>query len=637
VLGEILTLNGVGYTVVGVLTEEMEIGNLSLIDLWTPVTLDPDSPRDTRVLRAYARLRPGVTGEQATAEMAAIALRQAQSHPLTNDGWSAQTLPLVEAMTGRNLWLVLTLLSLVVAFVLAIACANVANLMLARAVARRKELAVRAALGAGRWRLVRQLVTESLLLGMLGGLGGLLLARGGLSVIRAVSFEPFFRQIEIDYRVMTFAALLSVVTPLLFSLLPAIHAARVNLNQALLEAAGRTSGGVKGRRGRGALVVAQLSLAVMLLILSTLVVRTAIAQSRLDLGFDPANILTLRLELAGDRYAANDDEVRRFYQAALDRIEALPGVASASVTASLPTFGVLSQRPFAIEGRPPPPDPVNRPWALEATVSPGYFTTFDVPILRGRGFGPTDTPDQPGVVVISAETERRYWPDEDPIGRRLQLEADGPWFEIVGVAKDVFNQQELTDTFHPELYVVAAQHPRRAMVFAIRALAEPELLQDPVRTTIKTEDLTQAVFDVRTMAQVYRDQLASDRVLFGMFVSFALVALVLASSGLYGLMSYSVAQRTQEFGVRLALGAQGRDVVGLVVRQGMVLVGIGVVLGLLGGFALANMVASLLFGVSPGDPLTYGGVTVVLVVVALLASYLPARRAVSVDPIGALR
>ena len=403
-------------------------------------------------------------------------------------------------------------------------------------------------------------------------------------------------------------AVLAVLTPLLFSFLPALNAARADLNEALNEGAGRTSGGVRGRRSRNALVVAQLSLAATLLILSTLVVRTAMAQARLDLGFDPANVLTLQIELQGPRYPG-DEPVRRFHDAALARL-----------------------------ARRPAPTLADRPWALRATVSPDYFAAFDIPLVRGRGFTAADGPDAPGVALISGETSRRYWRDEDPIGRRIRLgDGDGPWLEIVGVVGDVFNRQELEEGFDPQLYVPLAQHPQRAVALAIRTTTDPAGLMAAVRREIHAEDPDQAVYDVRTMAQAFHDQLASDRLIFGMFATFALVALLLAAAGLYGVMSYSVAQRAQEFGVRLALGAQGGDVVRLVVRQGLVLVSVGVVLGLLGGYALASAIAGILFGVGPADPLTYGGVTALLVTVAILASYLPARRAVAQDPIRALR
>ncbi|HSG00786.1 MAG TPA: ABC transporter permease, partial [Vicinamibacterales bacterium] len=337
IVGDTLVLDATPHTVVGIVTPEMELGTMSLTDIWVPYVLDPQAPRDTRRLAVYGRLEPGVGIEAATAEIATIAERQARDNPVTSSGWSAQVMPLLQAMTGSNAWVVLSLLVLVVSFVLIIACANIANLMLARGVGRRKELAVRAAIGAGRFRLVRQLLAESLLFGMAGGLLGLVVAEGGLRAIKAVTYEPFFKQIEMDYRVLAFVALLSIVTPVLFASLPALSAARMNLSEVIGEGEGRTSGGRRGRRSRNALVIAQLSLAATLLVLSTLIIQVAAAQSRLDVGFDPTNVLTLQIELDGPRYG-DDEAVRQFGDAAVERLEGLPGVARAAIASTLPVF-----------------------------------------------------------------------------------------------------------------------------------------------------------------------------------------------------------------------------------------------------------------------------------------------------------
>ncbi len=634
-IGDSLVLDGVPHQVVGVVSPDLEIGSMSLIEVWTPLVLDPVAPRTERRLNAYGRLRPGVTVAEASAEIAAIARRQQQAHATTNEGWDARAIPLLEAMTGRNSWFVLGLLSLVVALVLVIACANVANLMLARSVVRRKELAVRAAIGAGRFRIVRQLVTESLLLGLLGGVLGLATAYGGLRVIRAVTFEPFFQQITIDARVLLYVATLSVLTPLIFGLLPALAAARLNLSQAIGEGAGRTSGGLQGRRSRNLLVVAQLSMATALLILSTLVIRAAVAESRFDPGFDPANLLTLRIELAGPRYP-DDASAQRFAEATLARLSRLPGVEHAAVASALPVFSRVPPVTFSLESRGLE-HPADRPWALSTTVSEDYFDAFDIPILRGRPFRDTDRSGDPGAVVISAETARRYWPDADPIGQRITLTDSDTPMTIVGIAGDVFNSDSLRDSFQPAIYLPLGQHPRRQLAFAIGTAVEPSTLVESVRREIRSEDPDQAVYDVRTMAQTFWENLASDRLIYGLFSSFALVALLLATAGLYGLMAYSVSQRSQEFGVRMALGAQARDVVRQVVRQGLGLAVLGLGLGLAGGFALASAVASQLYGVGPRDPLTYSVAAGTLLIVALLASWIPARRAAAQDPVRALR
>lgn len=635
IVGDTLVLDATPHTVIGIVTPEMELGTMSLTDIWVPYVLDPQAPRDARRLAVYGRLKPGVGIETATAEIATIAERQARDNPVTNTGWSAQVMPLLQAMTGSNTWLILSLLVLVVSFVLVIACANIANLMLARGVGRRKELAVRAAIGAGRFRLVRQLLAESLLFGMAGGLLGLVVAEGGLRAIKAVTYEPFFKQIEMDYRVLAFVALLSIVTPVLFAFLPALSAARMNLSEVIGEGEGRTSGGRRGKRSRNALVIAQLSLAATLLVLSTLIIQVAAAQSRLDVGFDPTNVLTLQIELDGPRYG-DDEAVRQFGDAAIERLEGLPGVARVAITSTLPVFSRAPTVSFEIEGRPVPQRD-DQPWALQSTVSPGYFSTFDIPLVRGRSFVEADGPDAPAVALVSAETARRYWPDGDPVGRRVRMSGSEDWIEIVGVVADVFNQRELVDSFNPAVYVPLAQHPRRAMAIAARTAVAPDTLIDAVRSRIRDLDPDQAVFDVKSMDQNFREALATDRMLQGMFSSFALLALVLATGGLYGLMSYSVAQRRREFGVRLALGASTGDVTRQVVGQGMRLAAVGLAVGLTGGLALAYATSSLLFGVEPTDPTTYATVAATLLGVTLVASYLPVRRALTRNPIDALR
>jgi putative ABC transport system permease protein len=637
IVGQAITLNGEPYTVIGVLDPEAELGNLSLIDVWTPLALAPDTPRDTRNLRVYGRLKPGATVDQASVEVGTVARQLQQEHPLTNTGWNARVVPALVAMTGANTWLVLSMLGVFVSLVLVIACANVANLMLARSVARRRELALRAALGAGRMRIVRQILTESVLLGLLGGLVGLAIAKGGLLIMQAVAYEPFFAQIVLDYRVLTFAAALALVTPLLFAFLPALQTSRLDLTDALKEG-GRTTGGVRGRRSRNVLVVAQLGLAMTLLVLSGLIIRTAIAEARLHLGFDPANVLTMQVDLTGPRYP-DDERARLFYETVVERLERLPGVKTASVVSALPAFGGLGSTDFEIEGRPVP-TPADRPWALQVTASPDYFRTFDIPLVQGRLFTRDDGPQAAGIVLVSREAARRYWQDSDPIGRRIRLGAAGtqsPWLTIVGIVADVVNHDDFNEPENPQIYLPVAQHPARAMAIALRTTADPNGLTPEVRSVIHAVDPDQALYDVRTMAQRFHEQLASDRLLYGMFTAFAFVALLLASAGLYGVMSYSVVQRTPEFGVRIALGAQGGEVVRLVVRQGLKLVVVGLVIGLVGGRALAQAVASVLFGVGPGDPLTFAGVTILLATVGLAASYVPARRAVMSDPIQTLR
>ena len=435
---------------------------------------------------------------------------------------------------------------------------------------------------------------------------------------------------------LVFAAALSLLTPLLFSFLPALQASRLDLNEALKEG-GRTIGGGRGR-SRGALVVAQLGLAMTLLVLSGLIIRTAIAEAHLAIGFDPANVLTMHVDLTGPRYP-DDARARQFYETVVDRLDRLPGVATTAVVDSLPALGSQGSTDFVIEGRPVPTlvrPPVGAPDRRER----GLLPDVRHPARARAGLHPRRRAAAAGVVLMSREAARRYWPDGDPVGQRIKLgdpDQAGPWLTIVGVVGDVLNNPDLNGPENPQLYVPAAQHPSRAMAIALRTTTDAGGLLAAVRSTIHEVDPDQAVYDAQTMAQRFHEQLASDRLLFGMFIAFAFVALLLASAGLYGVMSYSVAQRSQEFGVRLALGARGADVVRLVVGQGAKLMVVGLVLGLLGGRLLAQAVAGILLGVGPNDPLTFGGVTVVLVTVALAASYIPARRAVAIDPIRTLR
>ena len=639
VVGTTIGLSGRQHTVVGVLEPDAEIGGLSLIDVWTPLGLDvAQTARDERTLRVAGRLKPGVTLEQASADIGTIAQRLEETYPVTNAGWHARVASLWEGTTGPNAPLVLTLLGLVVSFVLLIACANVANLMLARVITRQKEMALRVALGAGRFRLVRQLVTESLVLGLAGGGAGLIVARFGLDIIRAVPSEPIFQQIVIDYRVLLFTAVLSLVTPLVCGLAPAIQASRADINDTLKDTSARTAGGQRGRRGRSLLVVSQVALAVTLLVVAGLAVRTAVAMQRMDLGFDTAEILTSPLDVPDPAYPT-DTEVEGFYTELVARIGELPGVAAAGVVGSLPVAdgdGVATL--VTIEGRGVSTT-TDQPWAARVVASPDCTRVMNIPLLAGRAFTTGDRADTGAVVLINQEMARRHWPNDVALGHRVRLgepDAAGPWREIVGVVADTKGADVVAPP-QPQLYVPASQQVERGMVLVVRATGDPMGLVAAVRATIREADANQAVYDVRTLAQIFQEQLASDRLLIGMFAAFALVALLLAASGLYGVMSYAVSQRSQELGIRLALGAQPRRVLRMVIGQGLTLAGAGVALGLGGGLLLGTAMSSILYEVGAGDPATYATVCVVLATVALLASYVPARRAMKLDPLATLR
>jgi predicted permease len=633
IVGQSLTLNGRSHTVIGVLRPEIEIGNLSLIDVWVPIALDPTLPRDRRTVRVVGRLKPGVTFEQAAVEVRDLSRRLQSEYPVTNTGWEARLAPTKEAMTGGDTWLVLGLLITVVGFVLLIACANIANLVLARATGRRRELAVRTALGASRVRMVRQLLTESLLLGILGGGLGLLVAQGGLIVIRAAAYEPFFKLVVIDRSVLLFTGMLAVVTPLVFSLLPALHASRPDVQEALKDSSNRAGGGVRGRRSRSALVVAQLALAMMLLIVSGLLVRTMIEINRAPLGFDRTDLLTVRMELPEYRYPT-PDSIRQFQDRLTTALAGLPGVREVAATDRLPLLGSEAQTQLRIDGHEAA-RPQDRPWAVAARVGERFFATAGIPLVAGRSFAASDHERAMPVAIVNAEMARRYWGSESgALNRRVQLEPDDRWFTVVGVAADVL-RADIRGS-NPEVYIPARQDPRPVMALMVRA-SDAGRLVDSARSQIRALDPDLPVREIRTIEEALDDELSSSRILMGMFMAFAVLALALAASGLYGVVSYSVTQRHQEIGIRMALGAAGSDIRRMIVRQTLILVVIGGLIGIAGGAMLGRVSANLLFRVSPSDPATYVAVIAVLSLVALVAAYAPVRRAVSVDPLVALR
>jgi len=635
IVGDSLTLNGRPHAVVGVLRPEIEIGNLSLIDVWLPLTLDPDLPRDVRNARVSGRLRAGVSFEEAHAEVAAVAQQLQQEHPKTNSSWNARLAETHEAMTGSDTWIVLALLMLVVTFVLLIACANIANLVLARATGRRREMAVRAALGASRMRMVRQLVTESVLLGLLGGAVGLAVAYAGLAVIKAAAYEPFFEMVVIDRTVLLFTALLSLASPIVFSLLPAFHASKTDVNETLKDSGTRAGGGVRGRRSRAVLVVSQLSLAMMLLIVATLLVRSMISITRMDLGFDPSNLVTLRVEAPEWRYPT-DASIAGYYDRLQARLAALPGVRSASTVDRLPVLGGEATVPLDVSGYAASRDQ-DRPWAVSVIAGHGFFRTAGIRLVAGREFEPGDTPDRLPVAIVNETMARRYWGDpQKALGGQVRVERDARgWLQVIGVVGDVKNG-DLEAATNPLIYRAARQIPVRALDVMIRA-ADPDRTLGVIRSEVTALDRDVPIQRLRTMQEAFDDELSSVRILTGMFAAFAVIALVLAASGLYGVISYSVSQRSQEIGIRMALGAVPRDIRALVVRQTAWLVAAGTAFGIAGGVALAQASTALLYEVSANDPTTYITVAAGLAVIAALSALPPIHRATRVDPVLTLR
>jgi putative ABC transport system permease protein len=638
VIGRSFALNGDSYTVVGVLTDAIEIGNMIAIDLWMPMPADSAAARrDARNLSVSARLKPGATVEQASTELHAVAARLEKAYPTTNAGWSARALSLRESIAGADAWIILAMLGIVVAFVLVIACANVANMMLARATVRAKEMAVRLALGASRSRLIGQLMSESLLLGVAGGALGLGVAHGGIKAIQASSNEPFFKLLFINAHVLEFAVTLSIVAPLVFSILPALHASGADLNDALKEGSRRSSGGVKGRRSRAVLVVFQLSLALMLLVVAGLVTRTMAAIEHVPTGIEPAHVLTAQVQLDPPKYV-DAARAAAFADRLVERLASLPGVRAAAIASRVPLVDPEPAIRFQIQGQPVRPDK-DRPWAHDVSVSGDYLATFNIGLVAGRALSTRDEATSSKVAMISREAARRYWGGASPIGSQIEIAGENnehATVQIVGVVDDV-KPADLTDPMPPRIYRPLAQRPERALAFVLRTEGDPAAIGSSMREAIRTADPDLAVSRISPLTDLLFDTFRENRVLVGMFAGFALVALVLSAAGLYGVTAYAVSQRTQEIGIRMALGATATDVLRMIVGQNARLVAVGAVVGVFGGVSLGLTMRSVLYRVGATDPATFASVLALLTAVTLVATYLPARRATRVDPLECLR
>ncbi|HEY6230970.1 MAG TPA: ABC transporter permease [Pyrinomonadaceae bacterium] len=639
-IGKQITLNGQSHTVIGVMPPQFQFPNQD-VELWVPMafTAQQAGNRGGHYLQVVARLKPGVTVQQAQAEMSTIATRLQQQYPQQNTDLGAVVVPLHEQVVGDIRPALLILLG-AVGLVLLIACANVANLLLARAAVRQKEIAVRVAFGASRWRLVRQFLTESVLLSAIGGVFGLLLSIVGIALLTKF-IPPNISQVKaitLDARVLGFTLLISLLTGVIFGLVPALQASMFNPNETLKEGGRDSTAGSRGNRIRGFLVIAEVAVSLILLIGAGLLINSFMRLRNVDPGFKSDNLLTMKVVLPPLKYP---DLARRsaFYTNLIQHVEALPGVKSAAVTTNLPLYRQGNSTGIEIEGRPAPP-PGQEIIIATRVVSPHYLTTMGIPLLKGRQFGPEETEKMPGAVIISETMARRYWPGEDPIGKRLTPGRNaGPddWFQIIGIAKDV-RQFELNADPKPQMYLPYVQ----ADFFAPRDLVvktdvDPIGLAATVRRAVWEIDKDQPVSDIRTMDEIAAESVSRQRFSMLLLTIFASVALVLAAVGIYGVMSYSVAQRRSEIGIRMALGAQKRDVLKLTVGQGLKLVLVGVAFGVVGSFALTRLMTSLLFGVGATDPGTFIVISLVLVSVALLANYIPARRATKVDPLAALR
>ena len=633
-VGQKLTLNGQPYNVVGVMPPEFQFP--ADREVWAPRVLRENDRqlRGATFWNVIARLKPGVTVNQAQDEMSVIAGRLAGQYPDTNGGMGATVVSLPEQLTGHvksALWILLG----AVGFVLLIACANVANLLLVRGAERHREFAIRSALGAARIRLIRQLLTESLLLALLGGIGGMLLATWGVRVIVSLNSAkiPRLEYASMDVSVLLFALGVSLFTAVLFGLIPATQFSRPDLQSTLKEGARGAVSGSSGQWLRNSLVVAEVAVALVLLTGAGLLVRSFASVMRVDPGFNKERVLALQVFLSSNQ---KPEQFNTFYERSLEKIMTVPGVQSAAIVSSPPFIDLEHDVPFTIQGQPAPPKG-SEPSAFYTAVSPDYLSALTVPLRQGRFFTKFDKQDSALVVVINQTMARRFFPNDDPVGKQLTVVLDQPEVrQIVGVIGDVL-RSGLDAGARPEMFVPYWQSPTPRMTFVVKSTPDPAAMLPAVKSAIREVNPNQTFSKAATMEQLVDDSLKQRRFNLFLLVTFAVLALVLAGIGIYGSINYSTRQRTHEIGLRMALGAQQRDVLRLIVGHGLGLSLIGIGIGLAASFALTRLMKGLLFGVSATDPLTFIAISLLLILIGLLASWIPARRAIRVDPLVALR
>jgi len=635
VIGQNLSVNGRTVTIIGVMPAGFRFPQTA--ELWVPMALNEKLyTRNDHGISAIARLKPNVTLEQAQAEMNNIALRIEEQHPVTNEGMGVNVFSLRDRLVGDYRSALLILLG-VVGFVLLIACANVANLLLSRSSARHQEFALRAALGASRGRIVRQMLTESALLSLVGALVGVLLAVWGKNLLLAAipGEMPFWMKFDLDLRVLGFTFAISFLTAMVFGIAPALQGSRTDLNEALKEG-GRSRGGAHNRL-RSLLVVAEVALSLVLLVGAGLMVRSFTKLQRVDAGINPEHVMTVEVPLSRAKYP-KEAQQSAFFQQLMARVGTLPGASSAAAVSDLPLMGGWG-RSLTVEGRPVL-SVGQAPMINHAVVTPNYFHTMGIALREGRDFTDADAAGAERVTIVDERLARQYWPGESPLGKRIRFgppESNEPWHTIIGVAGTVRNEGLDKESPRQSIYVPYLQIPVRGMTVAVRTSGDPGSLAGAIRKEVLALDKDQPVTNVLTMDEIVSRSVWQQRFYTMLFGIFAVLALVLAAVGIYGVMSYAVTQRTQEIGIRMALGARAIDVLQLIIRNGMTLISIGLVVGLVGAVALTRLLTTLLFGITPTDKLTFLTVSAILFVVALVACYLPARRATKVDPLEALR
>ena len=636
-IGRTLTVDGIPRTVVGVVPHEL--GEMVAADLWLPTAINPnDAERRNHNYGIVAHLKPGVTVAQARAEMIVIAQRLERAYPASNTGWGITLFPMAEMFTGRIRPVLLILLG-AVGLLLLIACANLANLLLARAATREKEIAIRGALGAGRPRIIRQLLTESFVLALAGGALGLVLAAWGVRLLRSVvpDMFPMLQHMSVDVPVLAFTFGISILTGLLFGLVPAWRSSRTDLNTTLKEAAGRSESSGGSHRIRGFLLASEVALAVLLSVSAGLLLRSFVRVTEVNAGVRTANILTMNVSLPEVKY---DTELKRatFYKNLIERLDTLPGVRSAGAVVFLPLrVSILSFRiwvnSFVIEGRPPVPQD-QQPQADYRPATPGYFNTMGIALRQGRLFDQHDDQDAKRVVLVNEAMVRKHFAHENPLGQHIVM---GKPMEIVGVVADA-KLYGLDAPVEPAVYVPHAQHSgESSMAVVVRTEGDPAAIASAVRREILKLDPEQPISNVRTMDKVLSDSLMLRRVSMLLLTVFASLALTLATVGIYGLTAYSVSRRTHEIGLRVALGASQSQILRLVVGRGLVTSLIGAAIGVGAALMLTRGLSGMLYGVTTTDPLVFAGVPLLLIAVSALASYVPARKATRIDPLAALR
>jgi putative ABC transport system permease protein len=656
ILNQAITLNGKSYTVIGIMPQSFAYP--SRAEMWVPVGQLSDQPSwkergNHPGLYGVARLKPGPSFEQANADMNNIAANLEKQYPDSNASNRVRLRPLLEIFVvdvRRALWVIFS----AVGFVLLIACANIANLLLARATGRRKEMAIRTAVGASRWRIARQLLTESILLSLIGGSIGLVLARWGVDLILYVSPDaiPRSREIGLDWKVLTFTVGISFLTGILFGLIPAIQAGDVDVHETLKES-GR---GTSGRQWlRSSLVVVEVATTLVLLIGAGLLIRSFYLLQKVNPGFSHEHLTSFSISLPEKKYATEETR-SSFYNHLLENIRALPGVETTAAASGLPLGNNGWQTSFVIDGRPLPPRD-QTPLMEACLVTPDYFKVMNIPVLKGRVFNDRDDRshlagrdlskltdvEKQGAglnsIVIDEEFAKRYWPNEDPVGKRVRMGADpkAPVLEVLGVVGRVKMESLNQNSDRVQGYFAFNQVPLGGMTVVIKGASDANQLISSIRGAVRELDPNQPIYSVRTMDEIRAESVAPERLNLTLLSLFAGIALVLAIVGIYGVMSYSVTQRTHEIGIRMAVGARPLDVFKMILGHGMKLALIGVGIGLVGAFLLTRLMATMLFGVQPTDATTYGAISILLIVIALLACYLPGRRATIVEPTISLR